>query len=190
MSQELHDNLWVLIAGFILTTVAGGLLASILQARLWRHQWKAERRVKFEEAARAVFEDVSRLMDKRLFRLSQWRLWIARGDEPRIAIALEDYRAVMREWNDAINRTLSLLQFYFGTAVREQFDFGVGKHFVDAGAMVERLYRTLPDTDERLDAELIQAIERVRAEVYDYNLALLKCMDQMQRDSRPGLLSI
>ena len=103
MSQELHDNLWVLIAGFILTTVAGGLLASILQARLWRHQWKAERRVKFEEAARAVFEDVSRLMDKRLFRLSQWRLWIARGDEPRIAIALEDYRAVMREWNAALN---------------------------------------------------------------------------------------
>ena len=185
MSETLRDGLSLVAAGFVLTTVVGGLLGSFLQTRLWRYQWEAERSSKLTDAARSIFEDVSGLMDRRLFRLSQLHLWIVRSDPDRIAISINAYRGVMREWNDSINRNLSLLQFYFGTEIREAFDFGVGKKFVDTGALAERLYRNIPIVDEILAAKVEAEIVALRAEVYQYNLVLLRRMDQLQRLSRP-----
>jgi hypothetical protein len=182
------EELLPLFVGFILTTVAGGFLGSFLQTRLWRHQWAAERASKTSEAARSLFEDVSRLMDRRLFRLSQLTLWSNRGEPERLAEAITEYRTVVREWNDSISRHLSLLQFYFGTRVRERFDFEVGQRFVAAGAMAETLYRAAPKGDASLTEKVEQAIVELRADVYQYNLELLRCMEKIQESSRPTFL--
>jgi len=185
LSHALRDGLLLAAAGFVLTTVFGGVLGSFLQTRLWRYQWEVQTNSKLIDSARSVFEEVSRLMDRRLFRLSQLHLWTMRKDEYRMSIAITDYREVMREWNDSINRNLSLLQFYFGTNIRTMFDFGVGKKFVDVGALAERLYRSAPDVDEELGAKVESGIAELRAEVYNYNLSLLNCMDRLQQLGRP-----
>lgn len=186
MSETLRNGLILASIGFVLTTVAGGLLGIFLQTRLWTYQWLAQRRSKFEEEARAVFNEVSRLMDRRLFRLKQFQMWTTRGDDERISVALSDYRGTVFDWNDSINRNLAMLQIYFGTEIREQFDYGVGKSFVDAGAKVEKIYRNKLKIDEALTDDASALIERLHRDVYEYNLVLLRRLNEMALEARPG----
>jgi hypothetical protein len=117
--DDLQIDLIKLAFGCGLTTLFGGLLASVLQTRLSRQEWQPQRTLQDSEGAKQVFEDVSRLMDKTLFRLSRLRLWVRRNDPMRLAQAIDDYREMVREWNDGINQNLSLLQFHFGTGISD-----------------------------------------------------------------------
>jgi hypothetical protein len=73
-------NLAPIIIGFLLTTVLGGLLGSFFQNRTWDHQNKIQqaeqerlRETQLAEEKRdkalQIFDEISRLMDKRLYRL-------------------------------------------------------------------------------------------------------------------------
>jgi hypothetical protein len=70
-------SLLPVIAGFLLTTVLGGLLGFFFQNRSWDHQHKIQQaeqerqhQLQLAEQAREqalqVFDEISRLMDKRL----------------------------------------------------------------------------------------------------------------------------
>jgi hypothetical protein len=185
LSDALRNGLLLAGLGFVLTTVVGGLLGTFLQSRLWQHQWGAQRTLRTTEAAQSLFEDVSRLMDRRLYRLSQLGYWTSRPDSERREEALRSYREVVREWNDSINRNLSLLEFYFGHELRESFDSGVGREFVEAGELVEALYRLLPETNASLRNEMGAATAALRSSVYTFNLNLLSHMDMLEQLGRP-----
>jgi Tfp pilus assembly protein PilN len=60
-----------LIVGFLLTTVAGGVLGYFFQSRSWSHQYDAQFREQERERAAKAFDEISRLLDKRLYRLRQ-----------------------------------------------------------------------------------------------------------------------
>ena len=128
------QQLLLLVAGFVLTSVVGGALGSWFQRRAWAHQHETQRRDeehqrevqrRDEEHQRALttFEEVSRLLDRRLYRMRRL-YWAARdtavgaGDQERLAAARADYRVVLAEWNDNLNRNLALVETYFGTPVR------------------------------------------------------------------------
>ncbi len=176
-----NNPLLLLALGFLLTTVGGALIGWFLQQRLWDHQWKLQQERDWLESAKGVFEEVSRLMDKRLFRLKQLDIWVRRADDDRVAYALNQYRRILMEWNDNINRNISMLHFYFGPDIREQFDSGVGKRFVDIGAMVETQYRARPNVDVSIQDEIRANLEILTAEVYQYNIQLLGRIDRAQR---------
>ncbi|MGW3664811.1 hypothetical protein [Streptomyces sp. NPDC005141] len=94
-------------AGFLLTTVLGGLLGSFFQQRTWAHQHRVETRERERDRAALVFEEVSKLLDKRLYRLRllYWSLAADTGvRSERSERRMEDYRQVLYEWNDSINR--------------------------------------------------------------------------------------
>lgn len=179
-----EQTLVVTVLGFLLTTVLGGSLGAFLQRRFWLHQWKVQRLNKIHEEARAVFEEVSRILDKRLFRLSQFKTWIKRGHKDMIEISLQNYREIVMEWNDSINRNLSLIHFYFGEEVREEYDYNLGKDFVDAGVKVENLFRNIGSNDDRSWDELDQIISRLRSNVYKFNLKMLANLSSLGEYSR------
>jgi len=169
ISSQFAENLALLLVGFLTTSVCGGLIAAALQQRSWNHQWNIQRQKDRDDAARAVFEEVSRLMDRRLFRINQLFLWCGRKDRARTKTALAEYRLVLAEWNDSINRHLAMLQFYFGQPVREKFDYGVGKKFVDVGALVEQFYNNHEKSTDKIE----KFLSELKSEVYDFNLAML-----------------
>jgi len=70
----INDDLIKLTAGFLLTTLCGGLLGFVFQRRNARYQWLRARWEKELGEAQAVFEEVSRLLDRRLYRTRQL-LW-------------------------------------------------------------------------------------------------------------------
>src|SRR5262245_8427057 len=99
-----------LLVGFLLTTVVGGLLGYFFQLRSWSHQNEVQFREQERERATKAFEEMSRLLDRRLYRLGQlyWGLGgpTEGGRKEDVARRMDEYCAVLYEWNDNINRNL------------------------------------------------------------------------------------
>jgi hypothetical protein len=156
------DQLVTLVAGFVLTTVLGGLLGAFLQRRTWDHQ----NAVQAEQTAVARADEICRqvmgLLDKRLYRML--RLYYAcRAAEPGVDrarvldVRLSDYDSVLFEWNDQLNSGLALVSTYFGRGARDWLEVEVYTGFQEVGSELERLYRL-----SREDAERTAGLEQVR----------------------------
>jgi hypothetical protein len=181
MRDGLVKELIPVVAGFLLTTVLGGLLGFLFQRRAWAHQHRAQTQDRERERAVLVFEEISRLLDKRLYRLRllYWSL-IADKDvrSEQSEKRMEDYRQVLYEWNDSINRNLALIQQYFGVAARDRLDYGIGATFVELGQAVEAMWRrfdneTGPANHERINNALLTALG---SQIYAYNVDMIRAI--------------
>jgi hypothetical protein len=137
-----------LLVGFVLTTVLGGVLGSYLQQRSWKHQNEVHLKEEGLKQAKAVCESVSRLLDKRLYRML--RLYYACDGYAQGSISkevleqrLRDYDNVLYEWNDGLNLNLALIGTYFGKSAREYLDFNIYERFKAAGSSLEQAYRAV-----------------------------------------------
>src|SRR5690242_10533672 len=96
----------LLVVGFVLTTVFGGLLGWFIQNRSWDHQNRVTTDQAHQDAAFATFQELSALMDKRLYRMRVLDdlLTDPQTSDKDLHGAREDYRQVRYEWNDNLNR--------------------------------------------------------------------------------------
>lgn len=136
-------ELLAIVLGFALTTVAGGWWASRLQQRSWDRQ-NDVRLIESERLRAAeVSEELSRLLDKRLYRMRRLFWAIQDFGQTQLAVKalderLADYNDVLYEWNDRLNLNLALIGTYFGPAAREYLLFSY-ERFRAAGAQLETL---------------------------------------------------
>lgn len=169
------------LVGFLLTTVAGGGLGYFFQNRSWHHQHDVQRRESERERAEQAFEEVSRLLDKRLYRLRQlyWSLRPDADDARKEAAAtkMDDYRAILYEWNDSINRNLAVIQQYFGLEMRDRFDYVVGRELVELGAIVEAMWKERDLVGQpRTSRDIGNRLAKLAGMIYEFNLALLRAL--------------
>lgn len=181
------SSLLPIVAGFVLTTVLGGALGFFFQRRTWNHQHSVQIRDQRKERAGRIFEEVSRLMDRRLYRLRLLYWSLPAGNSAGTLSDLADqrmeyYREILFEWNDGINRNLALIQQYFGDGARRDFDRSVGAEFVALGAAVERLWGDRHAVGAVEQSQLHQRIDGLNAMIYRYNVRMI---DAMQTDSDP-----
>ncbi|MFI6536637.1 hypothetical protein ACIBHY_29595 [Nonomuraea sp. NPDC050547] len=169
------NELMPVVAGFLLTTVLGGVLGFFFQRRAWAHQHRVQTRDRDRERAVMVFEEVSRLLDKRLYRL-RLLYWSLAGDtgtrSAKSETRMEGYRQVLFEWNDSINRNLALIQQYFGVELRDRFDNRIGADFVTLGKAVEAMWNGRTDGEPIDDTRLNTLADKV----YAYNLDMLQAI--------------
>jgi hypothetical protein len=131
------NQLFLLLVGFVLTTAGAGV-AWWLQERSWQQQEGVPLVEAEREAARAFFEDVSRMLDRRVHRMRQLDKWLGRpGEAEEVERLLARYREVVDEWNENWNRILSLARSYFGEDLRVYLDYKLGRRFVDVGRQLE-----------------------------------------------------
>jgi hypothetical protein len=115
------EKLILLVVGFALTTLVGGVLAD----RFRRENARTELEIAAMQSdiARSiqVFENISQLMDKRLFRMRRLHD-VFNGDIGSDALPqrLSDYRNVYIEWNDNLNRYRALYVVSFTSADSQQ----------------------------------------------------------------------
>ncbi|HZA26518.1 MAG TPA: peptidoglycan-binding domain-containing protein [Actinomycetota bacterium] len=107
------NQVFLLVLGFVLTTVVGGFLGFYYQ----RRTWDANRRESERTAAASVFDEISRAMDERLYRMRLVYWGIKQGNDERIVSAMGKYREALFKWNDNLNRNLALAYRYFGRDV-------------------------------------------------------------------------
>jgi hypothetical protein len=178
------EDLVKLLAGFLLTTLCGNWLASVFQRRQARYQWLKSRWEKELAEAQAVFEEVSRLLDRRLYRARQLLWSFDRPPETRDQ-RLSDYRSVVTEWNDNINRILALLAIHFSDRLRNTIDNVIGAEFVAIGRSLEQGIHAGSVTDV---GELERKLDALAGQVYVFNLDLLqeikKRRQTLMEDSR------
>lgn len=108
------DQIVVLLVGFVLTSVLGGLLGLFFQRRAWTHQFYVQRSAAEREAAFQALNEMSGLLDRRRYRmlLVYWHLDNEQGEDFERRVAA--YRAILEDWNDGLNRRLAIVATYFG----------------------------------------------------------------------------
>jgi len=164
------NQVLLLVLGFVLTSVVGGALGYYFQ----RRTWDSNRRESERSAAAAVFDDVSRRMDERLYRMRLVYWSLKGGDEDRIEAAMGEYRATLVNWNDNLNRNLALTQRYFGQEVWAALSEVIYEEFAIIGRHLEHWYRRR--ADQRVvsaeKARLLVTGRRLRAlgnDIFDLN---------------------
>jgi hypothetical protein len=137
------DEFYKILLTFALTTVDGGLLGYVFQARAWKHQNHAKLLESERATATKIFEEISRLMDKRLYRMKQlyWKLNIEHITDEILEEQMKSYREVLFEWNDNLNRNLALTQAYFGKGARKKLEGTIYEEFRRIGSQLENLYK-------------------------------------------------
>ena len=178
----------LLVVGFVLTTVLGGLLGWFIQNRSWDHQNRVTTDQVRHDAAFATFQELSTLMDKRLYRMRVLDdvLTDPRMNAKDLQSAREDYRQVRYEWNDNLNRNLARVQAYFGPSVRSKIESGVYEEF-------SRLHRELRMSLEQRQndgdsdiSSLGPQLDRASYVIYVANLAMLDRIRGTRQPSPDG----
>lgn len=164
------DPLVLLLAGFVLTSVVGGGLTFVFQRAAWRHQHRVQREDLRRDQALRTFEEVSKLLDQRLYRMRRV-YWAAkaiakgRGEKERLDAALGDYRAVLADWNDNLNRVRALVHTYFGVQAREVLEYRLHEEYVAIGEELDEFVREVSARGEvpvrPIGARLTQLSHRV-----------------------------
>ena len=169
-----------LVVGFLLTTVVGGLLGVYLQRRSWCHQYNVQLAAAARDRAVALFEELSRLLDRRLYRMRRL-YWTLRRERKRPlsdrgAKSLEAYDAVLFEWNDNINRNLALLERSFGSQMRKQLDDEIGATVRSVSVALENELKN-PSASETDLNEIGSRLARLANLIYTYNVEMLALID-------------
>jgi hypothetical protein len=186
MLAAMGDQVLLLVIGFALTSVLGGALGFFFQTRSWAHQHRAQQRDELHEHAMKVFEEVSTALDRRLYRM-RLVFWAAKrcapvgADLSDLRKALDDYRKAVAAWNDNLNRTLALVQTFFGTAAREQLENHIYEEYSAIGRALDQFVRDVSVSD-RADVPVPPIGRRLTwlsHQVYSMNLQMLELL---QRD--------
>ncbi len=180
------DNpLLLLGAGFVLTTVLGGALGYYFQQRAWRQQSTNQRVERDLEAATNTFEEVSVLLDRRLYRMRRV-YWLARrlaetpGETRDLDTARLAYQSVVENWNDNLNRLLALVQTNFGKPLRERLQSELYDTYAAIGEELEQFVREVIAT-ERGPVRVRPVGRRLTDlshRVFAFNILLLAALEQ------------
>jgi hypothetical protein len=176
------DEVVLLVVGFALTTVGGGVLGYLLQNRSWSRQHEVTLALAERDAALRVFEELSSLMDARLYRMR--RLEDALTHPPASAdareLALSQYREVLFRWNDSLNRNLARVETYFGRAVRTYLEVHVYEGFKALHQDLMRIHAG--GTADGPAGNVAEALQPLSDRIYDLNAA----MGELVRGGRVG----
>lgn len=184
-----HHDLFLLLVGFFFTSVVGAALGSYFQNRSWEYQERARAMSSEREAATKTFEDISKLMDRRIYRMRQLN-WKARdhGEGTRVASAeaLKSYAQVLFEWNDVFNRNRALVLRYFGTETADGHFIRIHQAYKEAGSCLERFYKGRAGVDDspggrpqpcpdNADYDSIDAmLEGLETQIYEFNVEMVR----------------
>jgi hypothetical protein len=137
LGAMLRRDLILLVTGFLLTTVVGGIIGSFLQRRSWDHEFNVQRREREQARAETVFEELSGLLDKRRYRMLRLYWYLKDADQGQGAAKENEQRHkqyvdILYQWNDALNRRLALIESHFSREMREGLDH-IYKEYKDVG---------------------------------------------------------
>lgn len=171
-----HDFV-ILFVGFILTTVMGGFLSYYVQERSWKHQHEASLLQQEQQAATKVFEEISRLMDKRLYcmRLLHTGL-VAKVHPEKMEKRWNAYREVLFEWNDNLNRNLALIQRYFGYDERYLLLHEIIPRFIKFGARLENFQKQ--DSSPETFHDLLEMADELNNWIYNFDIILIESIQR------------
>lgn len=192
----MSENLQLLVIGWLLTGVLGALIAAGIQRyawnrqheaqqRDWEHQNEVQQRDEERQQALKTFQDISTLLDKRLYRM--WRLhWaikkkaLGASNEKEMDLARAAYRDVLYEWNDNLNRTLALAQTYFGDGVRQTLEGSLYEAVAALGRALDATEEIVSKAENKpVDIPRLSGrLTRLSRRIYEMNVHMLSLLEK------------
>lgn len=168
------EKLALLVVAFMLTTVVGTYLSNQFRSESTRAELEIAAMQSDINRLIQVFEAISQLMDKRLFRTSRLHD-VFTGDAPdQEQPRLVDYRTALIEWNDNVNRYRALFAMHFQP---DDSDLTCGTSFEDIMAAfakthieLQKLISRKKDGDPDKVASLLRDLNNC---VYDLDTFML-----------------
>ncbi len=177
------SQLLLLVVGFLLTGVLGTVLTSVFQTRTWNHQHEVEQRDEERQQALKTFEEVSARLDKRLYRMRRLHSAArkkARGTvgEADINAAIAAYDDILLEYNDNLNRSLALVETYFGPGARQDLE-DIDERFTTLGRRLDAMVAIVSTSNERIEVpRLDRALGELSGHIYQLNLRMLNVLEK------------
>ena len=123
------------------------------------------------------YQDLSRLIDRRLFRLRNLQGALDGAAKVEIRRAREKYREAVADWNESLNRNLVMTSMYFGSSARQMLEDEI------VGGLRE-LHRLAIVTIKQPTPERVRALKRssddFNVRVYKFNAMLLVQLQEGQ----------
>jgi hypothetical protein len=176
-------QLLLLVVGFLLTGVLGTVLTSVFQTRTWNHQHQVGQRDEERQQALKTFEEVSARLDKRLYRMRRLHLAArkkARGtvEDAHIEVSITSYDNILLEYNDNLNRSLALVETYFGPGVRQDLE-DIDERFTALGRRLDTMVAIVSTSDERVEVpRLDSSLGELSGRIYQLNLRMLSVLEK------------
>lgn len=169
---------------FFLSSIIGTKVSQKVQDRSWENKDRERKKEKQLDEAIKLFEELSSLMDKRLYL--ERRVLSAYNDNKRgwvpkekIDTAFSDYNKFLYEWNFSLNKNICKLEQYFGVEIKNLFHCRIMLDFNWIGILLRRLY--FNDKNSSPQA-VLKAIEITNDRVFKLDQQML----QRIRDERIG----
>jgi len=139
----------LLILGFFLTSIIGGLITFSSQSFQERQKIEADRRADYikimeqrREQATILFNELSVLIDTRLYN---WRRlsWALEDDIYRDSINKRyyEYQDIFLKWNHSLNKNRALVCRFFGANLGDLFDRQIMPMFRELHDTIIKVYR-------------------------------------------------
>jgi hypothetical protein len=186
-----HD-IKMLVLGFILTTIVGGLLTFLYQYIQEAQKLKAEKRqeeINIMEQRRGqatvLFNEISPLIDTRLY---DWRR-VAWGLEDRISedslkSRYAEYIQVFYTWNHNLNKNRALICRFFGPDLGSQFEEFIMPKFSELHEIILGIYRLPPASRPLIVADSLNSLaDSLNNVIYGFN----NSMAELIRSGKIGL---
>lgn len=176
--NDISDH-WIdigkIVFAFILTSGVGTWIAAYLQRRTWEHQRLVKLRDEERQQAFAVFDEVSKILDRRLYRYRQIVYAFRSEKSDRIERAFTEYREVLFEWNDNLNRNYARLEIYFGQDARHRLEHQINTDIIFIGTQLERIKN---NSENAPTVDYVrEKIDYVNGLVYDFDKSLLRKLE-------------
>ena len=167
-----YHDIALLLLGFVFTTLVGGYLSYSWQSRAAVIEREAEQKRNEIESATSIFENVSKLMDKRLYRMRRISMGVGNGkDSNEMDQRWDKYRETLFEWNESLNRNLAMIQMYFGEGARYFLENNIQSGFISYGRMLE-------NSKNNAYKERLLAADTLNNKIYNFDLSLI---DKIQK---------
>src|SRR5689334_14378534 len=168
-----YNEFVLLLVAFVLTTVVGGYLTSKYQGKAREDEKRAARLYQELTKASQVSEEISRALDRRLYR-TRVLVWALKDESPEreLQSARDGYRSSLTEWNANINSIYSLVEYSFATEMRDKLERDITEEFRSIHRSIDDCLRNRKDCKPK--TQTIEAtIDQFNPKIYSYDYEML-----------------
>jgi len=169
-----YHEIVLLVVGFLLTGLVGGLLTNLYQTRSWKIQHDIQLDEARRHAAEAALESVASLMDKRI-QLA-WRVLgepnlgrLEKGDRSKYRL---EYETILDDWHFNFNSVLAKLRVYFGEDAAQFYEYVV---VADLHALEADMQQASPSVADL--TRMRKQLSIINDHVYWFNIYLLENLE-------------
>jgi hypothetical protein len=175
---------------FVLTGVIGNMLVQHWQYRNWINQQKFLGEEKQYYALTALWEELTNLASKRLWRMRRLHAALTNGDDEKIKERLNDYDLALSEWNEKFHSMSVRLTLYSSWDLERELEDQLQRSFLDAGLRLERLTKTRLATgtaDKKLVRELLSEFFDLSRTLFRFNRSTLAAVQRQKSRTYYGV---